>query len=73
VNLVSAGAFKWFLTLQTGVLAGVWLIYDAINLVRTRKSDRRDPIVRDKRFGYVMGMVIGIIGLVGVLRFQGVL
>jgi hypothetical protein len=73
MNLVSDTVFHWFLQLLTGLMAGGWLIYDAINLVRTRKADRADPVVRDKHFGYVMGMIIGVIGLVGVLRFQGVL
>jgi hypothetical protein len=73
MNLVGDVTFTWFLTLQTGVLAGVWLIYDAINLARTRRADRRDPVVRDKHFGYVIGMIIGVIGLVGTLRFRGVL
>ena len=73
MNLVSADTFEWFLTLVTGIVAGGWLVYDAINLVRTRRADRNDPIVRDKHFGYVMGMIIGVIGLVGTLRFRGVL
>ena len=73
MNLVSADAFNWFLTLVTGIVAGGWLVYDAISLVRTRRADRSDPIVRDKHFGYVMGMIIGVIGLVGTLKFQGVL
>ena len=73
MNLVSADAFKWFLTLMTGVLAVAWLIYDAINLARTRNADRADPIVRDKQFGYVIGVLIGVVGIVGVLRFQGVI
>jgi len=73
MNLISADAFKWFLTLTTGIAAGVWFIHDAISLARMRTADRRDPIVGDKRFGYMMGMVIGVIGIVGMLRFQGVL
>jgi len=73
MNLVSADVFKWSLTLVTGIAAGVWFIHDAICLARMRQADRKDPIVGDKRFGYMMGMVIGVIGIVGVLRFQGVL
>ena len=73
MNLVSADAFKWFLTALTGGLAGVWFVYDAINLARTRHADRKNPVVRDKHFGYVMGMIIGVIGIVGCLRFHGVI
>jgi hypothetical protein len=67
-ELVSPTAFTWVLTALTGGLAGVWLIYDARNLVRVRREDRRDPRVRDKIFGYVMGIVIGALGVIGVLK-----
>ena len=73
MNPFSATLFLWLLTALTGGLAGAWLVYDAFNLWRTRAADRSDPIVRDKHFGYVMGMVIGIIGLIGCLRAHGVL
>jgi hypothetical protein len=73
VNLVSQGAFEWFVTLITGGVAGSWFVYDAINLARVRKLDGRDPKVHDRRFGYVMGMIIGALGVIGVLRFHGVL
>jgi hypothetical protein len=72
-ELVSPLAFKWFLTILTGGLASVWLVYDSINLIRSRNADRTDPVVRDKHFGYVMGIAIGIIGVVGTLRFHDVL
>jgi hypothetical protein len=72
-ELMSPSAFKWFITFLTGGLASAWFIYDSINLIRTRNADRRDPIVRDKHFGYVMGIVIGIIGVVGCLRFHDVI
>jgi len=73
MNVMSDTQFKWFLTLAVGLLAGVWLVYDAVNLARSQRADDRDPVVGDRRFGYVIGMVIGAIGLVGVLRFHGVL
>ena len=71
-ELMTATQFKWFLTILTGGLAGVWLVYDLFNLSRLRGKDKSDPIVADKRFGYYMGMLIGAVGLVGVLRFHGV-
>jgi len=73
MNVMSDTLFRWFLTLAVGILAVVWLVYDAINLARTRGADGADPVVRDRRFGYVMGIAIGIIGVVGVLRYRGVL
>jgi len=73
MTLMSDVAFKWVLTALTGGLAGAWLIYDAIRLVRSRSAVRGDPIASDKRFGYMVGVVIGVIGVVGVLRYHGVL
>ena len=70
-ELMSPNAFKWFITFLTGGLAGAWFIYDSINLIRTRNADRSDPVVRDKHFGYVIGILIGIVGIVGCLRFHG--
>ena len=72
-ELVSHEAFRWILTGLTGLLAGSWLIYDSINLVRLRGADFSDPLVRDKRFGYVIGMVIGLAGVLGCLLFHDVI
>jgi hypothetical protein len=71
-ELMSEAAFKWFLTILTGGLAGAWFFYDSFNLIRTRNADRSDPVVRDKHFGYVMGIAIGVVGVLGCLRFHGV-
>jgi hypothetical protein len=71
-ELVDATTFKWILTILTGALAGVWVLYDIRNLVVTRKLDRSDPVVRDRHFGYVMGIVIGVVGVIGCLKFHGV-
>jgi len=70
---MSATTFAWFLTALTGGLASTWFVHDAVALIRSRKHDRGDPVVRDKHFGYVIGMVIGVLGVVGSLKFQGVL
>ncbi|HEU0034631.1 MAG TPA: hypothetical protein VFQ53_28600 [Kofleriaceae bacterium] len=72
MNIVDDTTFKWILTILTGGLAGTWLIYDSISLIRSRNADRRDPLVRDRHFGYVIGILIGVVGVVGCLRFHGV-
>lgn len=72
-EVMSPSAFKWFITFVTGGLAAAWFVYDSINLIRTRKLDRSDAVVRDRHFGYVMGIIMGIIGVVGCLRFHDVL
>ena len=73
MNIISQSAFEWFVTTLTGGLAGTWVVYDTFNLYRTRRSDRSDPVVRDKHFGYLIGIVIGVIGIIGCLRFHGVM
>jgi hypothetical protein len=66
------GVFRLLLSVLTGGFAAMWLIHDLILLVRLR-GDRRDPLIGDKRFGYVVGITIGVIGIVGTLRFNGIL
>ena len=73
MTLVSDGVFRFLLSLVTGGVAAVWVIHDLVLIARLRGSERRDPLVADKRFGYAMGIVIGMIGVIGTLRFNGVL
>jgi len=78
MTLISDTAFRVLLTVFTGGVAGVWLIHDAVCLARPARlarlpGPRRDSLVADKRFGYAMGVVIGMIGVIGTLRFNGVL
>jgi hypothetical protein len=65
---MSATTFDWFMSFVTFALAGPWVIYDARNLLRLRRADASDRIVGDKRFGYVIGMLIGLIGVIGVVK-----
>jgi len=73
MNLVGDETFRWFSTFFVGGVSVVWFFYDAFNLWRARTADRKDPLVRDRHFGYVMGLVIATIGVIGSLRFQGVI
>ena len=70
---MSASAFAWFITFCVGGLGAAWFVYDGINLARALKLDRADPVVRDRRFGYAMGMLMGTIGVIGALKFHGVI
>jgi hypothetical protein len=72
-EILSPTAFKWFLTLVTGIVAGTWVLYDLFNLYRIRTADKRDPLVRDKVFGYFCGIAVGVIGVLGCLRFHDVM
>ena len=65
---MSPTTFDWFVSIITLALAGPWLVYDAFNMVKLRNADGSDPVVHDKRFGYVIGMLIGIIGVIGVAK-----
>lgn len=72
-EVMSPLAFKWFVTILTGSVAGTWFVYDAIKLLRLRSADHTDPTVRDKIFGYGMGIIIGGLGVLGCLRFHDVM
>ncbi len=72
MTLVSDTTFRLLLSAITGGVAGVWIIHDLVLIARLRGADRRDPLVADKLFGYAMGIVIGMIGVIGTLRFNGV-
>jgi hypothetical protein len=72
-ELMSDGAFRGMISVLTAGFGGIWAVHDVLFLARLRGADRRDPVVRDQRFAYVMGIIIGTIGVVGTLRFNGVL
>lgn len=69
-HLVSHTVFVWFMSLFTGVVAGTWFLYDLIKLYWLRKADKTDPTVHDKRFGYSIGVCVGLIGVLGVLKYN---
>ena len=73
MNLMSDDVFRWILTGFVGGVSSAWLVYDTRNLRRSLSDDRRDPLVRDHQFGYAMGIAIALIGIVGALRFHGVI
>ncbi len=68
-TLVSDLAFRWIITIMTGSVAGTWLVYDALKLYWLRNEDSDNPMIHDKRFGYSCGIVVGLIGVTGCLKF----
>jgi FtsH-binding integral membrane protein len=70
MNFVPQAFVTWFVTIGTMTLSVAWLVYDTRNLLRLRGADRKNPLVRDKLFGYVIGIVTAIVGIVGVLRYH---
>jgi hypothetical protein len=71
-ELVAQNVFAWIVTGLTGGVAGAWFFYDSFNLFRIRRADGGDPLIRDRRFGYLVGLVIGVGGVLGCLRFHDV-
>jgi len=70
MNLVPQAVITWLVTIGTMVLSLAWLVYDTRNLLRLRGADRKNPLVRDRLFGYAIGIVTAIVGIVGVLRYH---
>jgi hypothetical protein len=70
MNLVSQNLVTWFVTIVTLSLSVSWLVYDTRNLLRMRGADRKNPLVRDKLFGYAIGILTAIVGIVGVVRYH---
>jgi hypothetical protein len=64
--------FRLLLSILTGGASGVWLIHDFVMLLRLPRAGG-DLQLGDRRFGYVVGVVIATIGLVGTARFNGFL
>ena len=62
---LSYTAFYAFMTILTGGVSAVWFAFDLRNLLATRKPDRANPGVRDRKFGYSIGLVIATIGMLG--------
>jgi hypothetical protein len=68
---LSPSTFGWILTIL--IAAGSsWALYDVVKLAKTRGKDASDPVVRDQRFGYLIGIAIGLFGISGILRYHGV-
>jgi hypothetical protein len=63
--------FLWLLTLATGGVSALWLLWDISNLRKALKLDMSVAGNRDKRFGYSIGIVIAMLGIVGSARAQG--
>jgi hypothetical protein len=64
--------FKTVVTVIT-FAAALWALYDIVKMRKLRGKDPSDPLVKDERFGYYMGIVIGLFTISGLLRYQGIL
>jgi hypothetical protein len=67
---MSDTAFDWLVCGLTFGLAFPWIFFDARNLWKLRNADSSDPIIRDRRFGYIIGMCVGLAGTIGVVKHR---
>ena len=72
MNIVSDYVFRVFLTAMTAGVGGTWMIIDARRIWRLRDADRSDLLKNDQRFGYGVGVAIGIVAILGCLMFWNV-
>ena len=68
MNIVSYEGQMLFGALITGGVAAYWIAIDSVRLRRAivaYKKDRADLTIRDRVFGSVLGILVGIVGVVG--------
>lgn len=69
--ILSARTFDIVITVLVS-LGVFWVLLDTVLLARMRGKDMTDPVNRDKRFGYSIGILIGVFVTFGILRHHGV-
>lgn len=72
MQLVSYDGQMLFGALLTGGVAAYWIAIDSVRLRRALvayKQDRADLSVRDRVFGSVTGILVGIVGVVGSVAY----
>lgn len=70
--VMSPTAFKWFLTVLT-MIGVAWVMLDVYYLAtRLKKLDMSRAEDRDKRFAWILGILIGVAVTIGVLKYHGV-
>lgn len=73
MTLMPEPVFRAIISVLTAGVGGLWVIHEVVMMNRLRSADLKDALVRDQWFGYAIGTAIGVIGVVGTLRFNGVL
>lgn len=72
MNIVSYEGQMLFGALITGGVAAYWVAIDSVRLRRAvvaYKKDRGDLSVRDRVFGSVLGIMVGIVGVAGSVAY----
>ena len=68
--IVSQVAFIWFCTIMSAGVAGAWVIVEVFRLKKVFGEDWSRPIVRDRLFGSLIGLAVGILGVTGAIRYH---
>jgi hypothetical protein len=68
--IVSPTVFLWWCTLMVVGVAGAWVIVEVFRLKKVLGEDLSRPTVRDRLFGSLIGLAVGIIGVAGAIRYH---
>lgn len=62
--------YIWFVSVLTFGTAGSWIVVDIVRLRRALAEREDTPARHDRIFGSIIGVVVGLVGVVGVLRYH---
>jgi hypothetical protein len=68
--IVSHAVFMWISTFMIAGLGAAWLVVDVVRLRRALRDDLRDPAVRDRVFGSIVGLGCVVLALTGPLLYH---
>lgn len=68
--IVSQHVFIWWCTIMTAGVAGSWFFVELFRLNRVLREDLSRPTVRDRLFGSLIGLAVGLIGVLGMVRYH---
>ena len=66
-EFASHASYIWFVSVVTGGAAAYWIGIDSYRLRKALAGDRKDPAIRDRIFGSIVGIMVGCVGVGGVL------
>ena len=68
--IVSQHVFIWFCTIMTAGVAGTWCFVELFRLRTVLRADLSRRTVRDRLFGSLIGLAVGVIGVLGMVRYH---
>ena len=67
--IVSAQVYLWTSIIGTAGVAFWWACMDTLRLMRALRERPRSPAVRDRIFGSLIGISVGVIGVLGMVLY----